>query len=258
MPVARILCGKREIEFCCATSPGPGRLTNEDSCDCVAPSDEALLVRRGILAVVADGMGGGPSGDLAAGVAIAAIEQGYYASADTPHEALRTSFLDAHQAIHASAALDAGRRNMASTGAALSLTGLQAWGAWVGDSRIYLVREGEVRQLTEDQTLVRAMLKRGILNEEQAARHPDRHVLLHVLGHKKEPAIEVWNEPLAVQPGDCFVLSSDGVHGCAGAGDMLEAVTRSLDLEAAAGHLIATAFERGSHDDASVVLVRVL
>src|SRR5689334_5673833 len=116
MPVSRVSCGRREIEFCCATSPGPGRQTNEDACDCVAPSDPDLLSRRGVLAVVADGMGGGPSGDLAAGVAIAAVQDGYYASTDTAHEALRSSFLDAHRAIHASAVLDPERQNMASTG----------------------------------------------------------------------------------------------------------------------------------------------
>lgn len=258
MPVVRVPCGKRELEFCCATSPGPGRLTNEDSCDCVAPSDPALLSRRGILAVVADGMGGGPSGDLAAGVAIAAIQDGYYGSTDTAHEALRASFLDAHLAIHASAALDASLKNMASTGAALGLTGVQAWGAWVGDSRIHIVREGQIHQLTEDQTLVRAMMKRGILTEEQAAKHPERNVLLHVLGHKKEPTIAVWNEPLAVQSGDSFLLTSDGAHSRVPLADLCETVTRSLDLEEAAARILGLAFERGGHDDASVVLLRVL
>jgi serine/threonine protein phosphatase PrpC len=258
MPVARVTCGKRELEFCCATTPGPGRQTNEDSCDCVAPADPVLLARRGILAVVADGMGGGPSGDLAAGVAIAAIQDGYYASADTAHEALRSSFLDAHRAIHASAALDPSRCNMASTGAALGLTGLQAWGAWVGDSRIHLVREGEIHQLTEDQTFVRAMVSRGILTAEQAAKHPQRNVLLHVLGHEKEPVIAVWNEPLAVQSGDSFLLTSDGAHSLVAPAELCEAVTRALDLESAAARILELAIERGGRDDASVVLARVL
>jgi len=258
MPVDRVTCGQREIEFCCATSPGPGKQTNEDSCDCVAPADPQLLARRGVLAVVADGMGGGPSADLAAGVAIAAIQDGYYGSADMPHEALRAAFLDAHQAIHAAAALDPSRRNMASTGAALGLTGFQAWAAWAGDSRIHIIREGRIHQLTIDQTLVRAMVKRGILTEQLAALHPDRHVLLHVLGHHKDPVVEVWNEPLRVQPGDCFVLTSDGVHACVPAETMAEILARSLDLEAAAARLIALAFERGGRDDASVVLLRVV
>jgi protein phosphatase len=203
-------------------------------------------------------MGGGPSGDLAAGVAIAAVQDGYYASTDTAHEALRSSFLDAHRAIHASAVLDPERQNMASTGAALALTGVQGWGAWVGDSRIHIVREGRIHQLTEDQTLVHAMVKRGILTPEQASRHPERNVLLHVLGHAKEPEVALWNEPLAVQSGDCFLLTSDGVHRQLATADLCEAVTHALDLEEAAAHLIGLAFERGGRDDASVVLVRVL
>ena len=149
---------------------------------------------------------------------------------------------------------------MGSTGAALALTGLQAWGAWVGDSRIHIVREGRIHQLTEDQTLVHAMVKRGILTPEQAARHPERNVLLHVLGHTKEPEVALWNEPLAVQSGDCFLLTSDGVHSPAPA--TADLCRSSLPMPStwreAAAHLIGLAFERGGRDDASVVLVRVL
>ena len=140
---------------------------------------------------------------------------------------------------------------MASTGAALGLTGLQAWAAWVGDSRIHIIREGQIHQLTEDQTLVRAMMKRGMLTPEQAAKHPERNVLLHVLGHKKEPgSTPCGTKPLAVQSGD-YVSAHLGRRAFPGSpADLCETVTRPLDLEEAAARLI------GWPSNAAVTMMR--
>jgi protein phosphatase len=147
---------------------------------------------------------------------------------------------------------DPEQHGMGTTLSALLLAGRIAITAQVGDSRIYLVREGQASQLTEDHTLVGWQVKQGILSAEDAARSPHRNVITRAIGSRDYVQVDVHT--LATQPGDVFVLCSDGLHGYLRDLAELPPIT-ALGPEAAARRLIELANERGGRDNVTAVVV---
>ncbi|MDQ7793668.1 MAG: protein phosphatase 2C domain-containing protein [bacterium] len=208
-----------------------------------------------VLAAVADGMGGHQGGEVASRLAVetlvAVVDRELTASA-VPESVLPLAFDEANRRIMAAAAASPTRDGMGTTLTAALLRGPVALLGHVGDSRAYLVRGHEVSQLTQDHTLVGAMLRNGDLTEVEAMGHPQRHLITRALGGDGGDAGDFSRHLL--EPGDILVLCTDGLHGLVDRGEIGE-LAAAKDPRRAADDLVRLAFRRGGHDDISLIII---
>jgi protein phosphatase len=144
---------------------------------------------------------------------------------------------------------------MASTIVACMLRFDRATIAHVGDSRCYLIRRGEIQQITRDHTVAAEQQRLGLLSQEEAQEAESRHVLSRSLGLNLFVNVEI--DELSVLPGDVLLLCSDGLHGPVRDAQMARTVSQSKDLDAAARQLIDRANQQDGDDNVSVQLIRV-
>jgi protein phosphatase len=238
------------------TDAGCVRALNEDCCHVVHPSDSQVLGDKGVLIVIADGMGGYQAGEVASRLAVETITRAYYATVAEPSHALGYAFQEANNQIHSLSLHRHEFSGMGTTCSALVIRGRLAHTAHVGDSRIYLVRSNSIYQMTEDHSLVRELVRSGALAPDAARRHPNRNLILKALGTRQSVDVMTWNEPLPLRPGDCFVLCSDGLHDIV-ADDEIRLATQSGGAAAACESLVAKARSRGGHDNITVAIARI-
>ncbi len=205
------------------------------------------------LFVVCDGVGGHAGGQVASRLAVAEVCAAFAAS-ERDGAGLREAVVAANRAVWQRAQAQPELARMGSTCVALAVDGLRGWVAHAGDSRLYRVRDGKIRCLTEDHSLVASLLREGIISPEQAARHPDRHVILRCLG--SGPQVEVELRGLELCEGDLYLLCSDGISGPVRPEEMLTLLERHRDdPDSACLALIDLANERGGDDNATVQIV---
>ncbi|HZS54373.1 MAG TPA: Stp1/IreP family PP2C-type Ser/Thr phosphatase [Bryobacteraceae bacterium] len=248
--------GRLIVSTSVATDKGCVRELNEDCCGVVQPAEAAILDHKGVLIVLADGMGGYRAGEIASRIAVESVAREYYISADEPKEALTSAFQDANSQIHNLSLTHSELNGMGTTCTALVILGRVAYSAHAGDSRLYLVRSGSIYQMTEDHSVVSALVKQGALTFESARNHPARNLILKALGTHATVNIATWDQPLPVHSGDCFVLCSDGLHDAVSAEEICLA-TQSGEAAAACECLVATARSRGGADNITVAVARV-
>jgi len=239
------------------TDTGRVREANEDDYVVEDPVDPALRARRGMLVVVADGMGGAVGGATASHLVVETVKEAYYA--DTRREipdALEAAIIRANEVVHAAARADPTLKGMGSTCTAAAIVGGQVWLAHVGDSRAYLIHEGGIDQLTRDHSHVGELVRRGVLTREMAARHPQRGVLLRCIGPRAEVKVDVSEAPVELADQDRLVLCSDGLTGAASDDEILAKVDRPRP-DAAAADLVDLANGRGGGDNITVHVVVV-
>lgn len=230
------------VELARATDVGRVRGHNEDR----------HLVRPPVLAV-ADGMGGAKAGEVAAGIAVTSLDA--LPAAPRPGD-LRRAVERANADIRASAAGDSGRAGMGTTVTACMLgDDGRLYVVHVGDSRAYLVRDGELRRLTDDHSVVAELVRGGALTEEQAHHHPQRNVITRALGASEKVTSDAFQ--VGVEPGDVVLLCTDGVSAAIGDDAIRAALSDGAGLDDAARALLAAADEAGGEDNATVVLARV-
>ena len=246
-----------EIDASVQTDKGCVREINEDSGRMVRPADPALLAAKGTLVVVADGMGGHSAGEVASQMAADVVSRLYYETRAEPGQALRRAVEEANRQINEAAAADESKHGMGTTCTALALCGGRAYAAHVGDSRLYMLRAGQLYQLSEDHSAVNEMVKLGIITKEQARTHEDKNVILRALGTVAEVEVSVL-EPLAVREGDRYLLCSDGLHDLVLEGEIASVLSESEDIHAAGERLIALAKERGGHDNITVGIIAIM
>jgi serine/threonine protein phosphatase PrpC len=247
-----------DVELANMSDVGCVRSINEDSFLYAEPQDDADFARRGRLMLVADGMGGHNGGQVASALAVEIVRRGFMeAESDDPRTILIDCFEQAHRAI-----LDASRGSdeLAGMGttccAAIFKDGNLTFGH-IGDSRLYLIRDGHTELLTEDHTVVNALLKRGVLTPEQARTHEQRNVLTAALGAESTTIAGDFAEtPKPLQAGDTVLMCSDGLHGLV-SDEELESRAWQQPLTEACRQLIALARERGGPDNITVQLLRV-
>jgi protein phosphatase len=145
---------------------------------------------------------------------------------------------------------------MGTTATALALRQGKAYFAHVGDSRMYRMRDGAIELLTEDHTLLMALLKSGSLTEEQAKYFPERHVITRALGSHPEVEVMSPEKGLELEIEDRFILCSDGLHDLVGSEDIREA-NFGRTAQSACELLVELAKSRGGHDNISVIIVRI-
>jgi protein phosphatase len=251
---------------CGATDTGVQRAENQDTFVIAALDSGELsrpciktdvwVARPGLLMLVCDGMGGHAAGDLAAQIAAAAIhvelEQEGENVGRAPDQALKRAVLGANQAIREEAAHRAGTKGMGTTCTAAIVCSDRLAVAQVGDSRAYLLRAGELRTLTRDQTLAEELVEKGVLKPQEVERFPLRHVLAQALGI--EPHVEPVMTNVDLAEGDRLLLCSDGLHGAVPGAAIREILHTSADVHEASSRLVEAALAAGGPDNVTVVV----
>jgi PPM family protein phosphatase len=227
------------------TDTGRRRLGNEDAFVCEPP-----------LFAVADGMGGAQAGELASRIAAAALEErgvGLQGEA-----AVAAVVQDANDRIFRRSLDDPTTAGMGTT-VTVALLDEESGTitiAHVGDSRAYRVRGGRLEQLTDDHSLVAELVRSGRLTQEEADQHPHRSVITRALGTEEAVEVDTRTEP--VEPGDLYLICSDGLTIMVGEQEILGLLTGADgDLDAAAESLVAAANAAGGEDNITVVLVAI-
>lgn len=236
------------ILYAAESDVGRARRENQDAFgEFSTPAGEWLFV-------VADGMGGHRGGSTASGLCVETIGRAF-AGPDSAEARLRRGFELANTRIHEAADGDPDLVGMGTTAVALALApdGSGALG-WVGDSRVYRFRDGEIEQLSVDHSVVGEMLRSGVLTPEEAEIHPRRNELMRAIG----PLASVEPETLVLRhrSGDRFLLCTDGLWGPVTAAD-LAAVLGVETPALAVKKLIAKANERGGPDNITALIASV-
>jgi protein phosphatase len=233
------------------TDVGRVRSLNEDTVAFVAPAEQDPEAKLGLLALVADGMGGHAAGEVASALAAEVVRRIYF-SLDVPApQALNTAFEVANRAIFDHAARNPECGGMGTTCTAIAIRDDCLWLAHVGDSRAYILRDGELTQLSDDQTLHAQLVRDGVLTAEEADKSPGGNVILQALGTRLEISPTLWTEGLPLRLGDRLVLCSDGLSNLATDADIAEIVSRHPPREACLT-LIDAALAAGGYDNISV------
>lgn len=233
---------------------GRVRSENQDFAILSEPADEVDRP-MGRLLIVADGMGGHRGGATASRMAATITKDEYFREGSGDVIAALTRALErANARIFAESQVNPELRGMGTTCSALVVRGREGFLAHVGDSRIYLVRNGEISQLTDDHSLVASMVREGLLTSQEAEVHPRRNVLQRSMGVGSAVEIDTRG-PFPVRPGDTFILCSDGLHGLVKPDEI--AKIAQLGTEDAVRALVNLALDRGAPDNVTVVVGRV-
>ncbi|MEW5919009.1 MAG: Stp1/IreP family PP2C-type Ser/Thr phosphatase [Gemmatimonadota bacterium] len=242
------------VDIATQSDVGCVREINEDSIRVVQPATPAEVAERGILVVVADGMGGHNAGEIASRLAVDVVVQRYGEDTKDPGRSLTRAIEKANRVIVEAAAADTRYKGMGTTCTALLLRGGLAYCAHVGDSRLYLIRSNDIFLMTEDHSAVQDLVKQGTITQDEARHHPDKNVIIRALGGR--PAVEVarWEKPLSVRSGDTFLICSDGLYDLMEDDEMRDALRGALP-QLACERLIELARQRGGPDNITVGII---
>ena len=229
------------LVWAAASHPGRVRANNQDA----AVAEEALFV-------VADGMGGHAAGEVASRVAIESMRESI--GGGTLVDAVRL----ANRAVFEHAAEDPALRGMGTTLAAIALVDdsdgtTRMHVVNVGDSRVYLLRDGTLEQITDDHSLVAELEREGRLTAEEARVHPQRNIVTRVLGNT--PDVDVDEFPIDPFRGDRFLLCSDGLFNEVPDDEIAAVLRQERDPQRAVDELVERANDAGGRDNITVVVV---
>jgi len=245
--------GVPHLEVGMATDPGrdPNKQVNEDSM-------YARDTPHGFLAVVCDGMGGHVGGKEASYLAIDTIFRVFDATppGSNPQQILRDALTQANGAVYARGLQSPELKGMGSTCVAILVHPAGTDVAHVGDSRVYLLTQQQVYQVTKDHSLVQRLIDAGMLTPEQAANHPNANQITNAFGQRPDVEVEIRPTAFPHVAGDVFVLCSDGLSDEVGPQDIVQILAPMPPIDQAGQQLIDLANARGGHDNITVVLVR--
>lgn len=240
------------------TNTGMIRDHNEDAYKLPLDADAGTLASKGHLYVLADGMGGHQKGEIASAVTIETVNKEYYASlmsleggnsADSIIEALSNAIGKANSQV-----LNATEGGGTTVVAAVLYEDILVT-MNVGDSRAYLLRDNELRQISKDHSLVQRLVEVGKITEEEALTHPRRNVLYQALGQGSDVDIHISSE--ALQDGDVVILCSDGLWGEVAEPEIKEVLQKAASPLAAAKQLIDSANASGGADNITAIIIQV-
>lgn len=245
---------------------------NEDRYAVSSFSMSADDPRPVVFAVVADGIGGHRAGEVAAELAVNYISQGVAESnGKKPLKILENAIHDASQAVAAHSATKSDQAGMGATCACAWIVEHKLYIAHIGDSRIYLVRAGQIRRLTVDHTWVQEAIEKGVLGPDQARDHPNVHVIRRYLGSVQLPEVDFGlylddnetyeeaceNQGFELEPGDTLLLCTDGLTDLVWDDEILKDMSSKPNVKSVAESLVEMANQRGGHDNTTVVLLSV-
>ncbi len=236
------------LRYSLCSDTGNQRANNED---------KALVVDDLDLFVIADGMGGHAAGEVASAVAVETVVS-IYRDHPEPRRimdegpVLGHAIVEANKIVNQTAA-ERDLHGMGTTLTVLKFRGRTAVISHVGDTRVYQLRNGKLKQLTQDHTLVAILVKSGVISKKDAWHHPDRNVITRAVGVQGSVDPEV--KQCRVSRGSRLLLSTDGLHDVV-PGDEIAELASEPDLDAAIHKLIARANELGSPDNVTAILIQ--
>jgi len=248
------------IEVAGETNVGRKRNHNEDNF--------GIMVEYGLF-MVADGMGGHASGEVASKMAVDAMQDFFAQTQDDPERTwpykmdrskgyeenrLITGIKLANLRIYETAQREAKKRGMGTTFVGIFTANDGVYVAHVGDSRVYRFREGRLEMLTEDHSLLNDYIKMKRLTPEEIANFPHKNVIVRALGMKDTVKVDTRFE--VPQLNDTYILCSDGLSGPVSDLEMTQILTEHQDIQVATANMIERANENGGPDNVTCVLVR--
>ncbi len=252
------------------TDPGMRGKNNEDRFAVIALRHNEPDSPPALLAVLADGIGGHRAGEVAAEMTVNLIAGYVLENGDQLHppDLLEEAITAASATIYEHAQVNREKNGMGATCACAYVLGDRLYTASVGDSRIYLLRNGSIHQLTTDHTWIQEALERGLISPEQALNHPNSHVIRRFLGSPTPPQVDLRlrlnggesdeqardNQGVRLKEGDRLLLCSDGLTDLVSDEEILAAL-ETQPAQQAAKSLIQLANQRGGHDNITVLVI---
>lgn len=259
------------LNIAAASHPGMTRKQNEDRYQVTSFKAGRGARTSSVLAVLCDGIGGHRAGEVAAEMGVSLIsEQIENSSTAEPIQTMRAAITSASDAIYEASLSEQGRSGMGATCACAWVIGKRLFAANLGDSRIYLLRDAHLVQLSTDHTWVQEAMDAGLITDRDSVEHPNAHVIRRYLGSKAtpEPDFRLWffageqdeealeNQGLALKPGDKILLCSDGLTDLV-SDDEIRDVILTEPANSVPQILIDLANQRGGHDNTTIVLLGV-
>lgn len=245
------------LAFGVLTDVGRKRERNQDNVTSFVPEEPEALEERGALFVVCDGMGGHAAGEVAAEQGVRTIRDVYFASkGQDVITSIAQAVKAANDAIYSLARSHSEYSGMGTTCVTLVIVGGRAYIVNIGDSRAYIIRNGQMRQVTQDHSWVAEQVRIGLLTEEQARVHAHRNVITRSLGTQPNITADLFVETL--RDGDRVMLCSDGLHGYVEEAAITQEVVTQPSPEQAVRNLIDMANANGGPDNISAIVVDVL
>lgn len=245
--------GTLDLDIFQLSDVGCVRTRNEDSVDYHIPKDPQQRQQKGMLFLVADGMGGHQAGDVASRQAVQFVVGQYYG--DTQHDigtSLDRAYRAANRLINELAEADETKAGMGTTLVGAVVLGQKVYVANVGDSRAYIIGQAGTIQITEDHSWVEEQVRAGLLTAEQARVHPQRNLVTRALGSKASVEVDLF-EGLMDQ-GDTLLLCTDGLTNYVSDAE-IESIVRQNSAQDAGQRLVDLAKERGGRDNITVMIV---
>ncbi|MCH3955377.1 MAG: Stp1/IreP family PP2C-type Ser/Thr phosphatase [Eubacterium sp.] len=241
------------MEVASKTDQGMKRDHNEDACG-------LMPVYR--VYMVADGVGGSNAGEIASKAAIQEIARFIQThemkGVDTMSEIKRyfsACFDRANEEILNLMNERPETRGMATTIALAYISGKTLYAMNIGDSRVYLYRKGDLKQISVDHTYVNQLLKAGVITASEAAVHEKRHVIMRAIGAEEKVRADYYQAD--IQPGDIIVLTTDGLHGEIGSDGIRKELDRNHSMKETCDHLVQQANDKGGHDNITVICIKI-
>jgi protein phosphatase len=251
-----------EIQYASRSEVGSKRVNNEDCCSIVRGEGQILGTGNSpILFAVADGMGGHPCGEVASMLACQALA-GFLdtegpSSVKGLQSVLEKRFFDIDKQLRLNTRKNTVCLHMGTTLSVMIIFGKKVVIAHVGDTRIYCLRDGELKLLTTDHTFVQEMVDKGALTAEMAATAPHRNVLTQAIG--TDESLEfVSTQTGDIIAGDRYLLSSDGLHDFVSFEDIELMMGKGDDPEETAKELLSLAIANGGQDDITLIVVNTI
>ena len=238
------------IEFLGTTDVGLVRANNEDT---------FLIHSEAAYCLVADGMGGAAAGEMASSIFAQAAGEVFNAQISTNEQQaidrVQTAFLLANDRILAHVAEHPEHQGMGCTAEILAFTPTGFVIGHMGDSRTYRLRQGVLKQLTKDHSLVQDQIDQGLITEAQARSHSMRNIILRAVGVRPSPALDTLRGPIF--SGDIFLLCSDGLTDLVDDPLICEVLSHNGNLEKKTAELVELAKQAGGKDNITVVLAKI-
>ena len=228
------------MRICHRTHQGLVRTSNQDN-----------WLAESALYGVADGMGGHRGGEIASRVALEVFRNAI-GKKKPSEDVLRRAMEAANRRVYEMSQQDENLHGMGTTMSVLWMRKNSLLIAHVGDSRVYRLRGGELTQITDDHSFVAELVRKNVITAEMAKNHPHRNIITRAVG--VDPAVEVDVLEETMEPGDIWLVCSDGLHGMVEDAEMQQILT-GMDLEDAAERLLSRALENGGYDNVTLVLV---
>ena len=205
---------------------------------------------------VADGMGGYAGGDIASEMALDALDRYMKTCSSLTSDILQKAVDEANTSILKYVAAHEEFSGMGTTLSVLGIHAGRAYIAQIGDSRIYLCRNGKLKQMTEDHSMVANLIKKGALTKEEALCHPSKNIITRAVGVEKNVLADITS--FEIENGDIFILCSDGITNMVADSRIAEVVmNQEMSIRNMAKYIMELAYDAGANDNASLIIVRI-